>query len=101
MINFKKRKNRLLKLRKTKKALQKTLKMIESEEYKYYQSLYDEKKEKPNTKWDIINMPIGIPIRIGINIFPLICLIAIMNFSFTINMRNLWSIDLIDLIKSV
>jgi|TARA_R110001583_G_scaffold1145_2_gene9505 hypothetical protein len=46
MINFKKRKNRLLKLRKTKKALQKTLKMIESEEYKYYQSLYDKKKEK-------------------------------------------------------
>ena len=46
MINFKKRKNRLLKLRKTKKALQKTLKMIESEEYKYYQSLYDKKREK-------------------------------------------------------
>jgi len=49
MINFKKRKNRLLKLRKTKKALEKTLKMIETEEYKYYQSLYDKKREKPNT----------------------------------------------------
>ena len=49
-MNFKKRKNTLRKLHRTRKALQKTLNMIKSEEYKYYQSLYDEKKEKSDTK---------------------------------------------------
>jgi hypothetical protein len=39
-MNFKKRKNTLRKLYRTRKALQKTLNMIKSEEYKYYQKLY-------------------------------------------------------------
>jgi len=53
-MNFKKRKNTLRKLQRTRKALQKTIDMINSEqkveEHKYYQSLYDEKKEKFDTK---------------------------------------------------
>ena len=40
IMNFKKRKNTLRKLYRTRKALQKTLNMIKSEEYKYYQKLY-------------------------------------------------------------
>ena len=54
IMNFKKRKNTLRKLQRTRKALQKTIDMINSEqkaeEHKYYQSLYDEKKEKSDTK---------------------------------------------------
>jgi hypothetical protein len=49
-MNFKKRKNTLRKLHRTRKALQKTLNMIKSEEYKYYQNLYTKEKEKNTTK---------------------------------------------------